>query len=166
MSLNNIQLQPPVITELYRNSLTALNGITPEKSKDEIIPILYLGNNKKQILLLVQNPGHAFLPDKTLEFLTGILSACKFSLQDIALVNLSHAGENTYLQLVHHFRPAVCLLLGVAPSQIELPIHFPHFQVQQYNGVSYLSSPPLESLAEDKLLKSKLWLCLKQIFSL
>jgi len=45
-------------------------------------------------------------------------------------------------------------------------MNFPHFQQQKFTGITFLFSPSLNELENDKLLKSKLWICLKQIFNI
>jgi hypothetical protein len=45
--------------------------------------ISFLGNNSKQILIALQYNDISYLPDYDLKFLSGILSACKLSLNDV-----------------------------------------------------------------------------------
>jgi hypothetical protein len=56
------------------------------------------------------------------------------------------------------------------PVDIRLPMNFPAFKIQDYDGCTYLCSSSLEELVrpgdESKLLKSKLWVCLKTIFGI
>jgi len=58
------------------------------------------------------------------------------------------------------------LMFDVTPVDMGLPVFFPSFQLQNYSGITYLSGPELQQLEADKLLKSKLWLCLKQFYNL
>jgi hypothetical protein len=64
--------------------------------------------------------------------------------------------------------PSILLLFGPEPTDIRLPIHFPHFKIQAYDQCTYLCAPRLSQLVqtgeENKLLKSKLWVCLKELF--
>ena len=57
-------------------------------------------------------------------------------------------------------------VFGVTPGDINLPLSFPHYQVQQFKNQQYLSAPPLIELQHDKAEKTKLWNCLKKIFSI
>jgi hypothetical protein len=70
--------------------------------------------------------------------------------------------------LKQQLQPKIILLFGVEPSAIRLPINFPAFRPQDFDGCTYLSTPGLDQLVpntdESKLLKSKLWVCLKTIF--
>jgi len=45
-----------------------------------------------------------------------------------------------------------------------MPLSFPEFQVQAFNNCIFLHTPVLEVLETDKVLKSKLWVCLKRMF--
>ncbi len=58
------------------------------------------------------------------------------------------------------------ILFGVPPLSIDLPINFPPFQLQAFNKRTYLYSPALAELEQDKALKGKLWGCLKTLFEI
>jgi len=127
----------------------------------------FLGNNRKKVTILVQSPGIPFLPDNQLTFLTKILEACRMNIGDVAIVNTATAPV-TIAALKQQLAPAAILLFGLEPTAIKLPINFPVFKVQPYDDCNYLSAPPLTQLVqqteESKLLKSKLWVCLKTLF--
>ena len=129
----------------------------------------FLGNNRRQITVLVQSPGVAFLPDDQLSFLTKMLEACKMNVGDVAIVNLANAAV-TITALKQQLQPKVILLFGMEPVAIKLPMNFPWFKIQTYDECTYLCAPSLEELVlpgdESKLLKSKLWMCLKTLFGI
>ncbi len=56
--------------------------------------------------------------------------------------------------------------LALVLAEIKLPLSFPDYQIQKYNNQLYLTTPPLSKLQNDKAEKTKLWNCLKQIFSI
>ena len=127
----------------------------------------FLGNNRRKTTLLVHSPGSPFLPDNQLTFLTKILEACRMTLADVAIVNHA-AAPVTIAAIKQQLQPKILLLFGLDPTAIRLPINFPHFKQLSYDDCVYLSSPALDQLVpnteESKLLKSKLWVCLKTIF--
>ncbi len=131
-----------------------------------IQPWKSLGQNAKNILILVNNPGITFLPDEELAFLTQMLQACKLSLGDVALLNLTQYTQTSYQDILQHFNSKTVFLFGVTPGEWELPINFPQFQVQQFDGRKFLHSPGLGEMMNDKLLKTKLWASLKAILGL
>lgn len=162
MGLNDIQLTPALVHQLYCNSLVDINII----NQKDTIPVPHLGKNEKQVLILVNEPGFAYLPDAGLLKLTEILNACLLSLADVAIVNTSSLHEKNYQVLNNYFKPAVVLCMGVAATDIELPIKIPNYQVQQYDHKIYLLSCALHELAQNQEEKKKLWPCLKTIFKL
>jgi hypothetical protein len=99
-----------------------------------------------------------------MQFLTDILKACRLTMSDIALFEGPGPGELDTLRT--QCDPRTIILFGISPAQTGLPLHFPSFQVQEYDGMLLLSAPEISALREDKALKSRLWLSLKQIFSL
>lgn len=181
MSLNSIALPASLVAELYGQTLTLANPAAPgeipaqnhavEKSGEMHVlvhkeELRALGNNAKKVLIVVNNPDNPFLPDNELQFLTGILSACQLSLDDVALVNWNNNPGTTGKELTALFNSRVVLLFDTAPAALELPVHFPFYQIQPFAGTTYLSAPSLGKLENDKLEKSKLWVCLKRLFNL
>jgi hypothetical protein len=215
MSLNDLSLNPHLLTQLYSHSLletdeqavpakrnTPVAITQPAKEKIETPPVVQvaatppvaeieiqaaqktpapapppfvaeqpvaygntpsLGGNKKEVLILVKNDTVPFLPDSDLEFLSAILSACRLSIADVAIVNLHHYPQ-PYTALLEQFATKQVLLMGVTPQEVDLPFHFPHFQLQPFDSRTYLSAYPLRQMAQDRSLKMQLWGCLKQLF--
>ena len=166
MSLDNIQLPPIVLQDLYRNSLIDLKTVNTVPGAAASPTLAYLGNNQKHVVIIVDEPEAIYLPDEELNFLLGILTACKLSMADIALLNYHKNPAITYKDIAEQLQAEKIFLFGTTPAILELPLQFPHYQVQQYNDQVYLSSPNLKKLRDDKAEKTKLWNCLKQVFSI
>jgi hypothetical protein len=146
---------------------TAPPTAAPQPTPETSAPYKTLGNHRRKITILVNAPGSPFLPDNQLSFLTKILEACRLNMGDVAIVNHAPAPVNI-TALRAQLQPSVILLFGLEPTTIRLPINFPVFKLQLYDQCTYLSAPALDLLVqtseESKLLKSKLWLCLKSLF--
>ena len=186
MSLNDIKLKPRLISDLYTNSLvethTSSVPVMPAAAKTSAPALApaaapkvteapttrsanFLGRNEKGILVLVAKDDAVYLPDGELNFLTTILSACQLSLGDVAIVNwkTTHPDlEPLQQQLGSRF----VLLFDVSPLEAGLPINFPHFQIQQFNGRTYLASPALSEVEKEVGIKRQLWPSLKKMFSI
>jgi hypothetical protein len=163
MSLENIQLHPVTLQQLYKYSLIgprADNEVVNEGNK----ALQFLGGNRKGIFVLVDNNEATFLPGSQLDLLMEILSACKLTMEDVALVNINKADFN-YRKLPD-LEMKIVLVFGIAFSDLGLPFKIPEFQVQSFEEHSWLLIPSINLLQENKELKRKLWLCLKQLFSL
>ena len=87
----------------------------------------YLGNNQQNILIIVKHNDCVHLPDHELQFLTGILAACKLSLADVAIVNLNNYPGITYKELNKQFNSKTVFLFGTRPASFGLPLNFPPF---------------------------------------
>ena len=132
-------------------------------------PYRYLGKNARNISVIVHSLTEAYLPEAELQLLTKMLDACKLNLGDVAIINLAaHAVH--YNQLAAQLHPQKTLLFGVQPEQIGLPLSFPPFKEQEYAGCTYLLATTLEAMnqpnEEGKILKGKLWGCLKKMFNI
>lgn len=165
MSLDKIQLPPLVLQELFNKSLIDPEIIQPDKASIQSA-IAFLGNNKKNITILVNCNNAKFLTDEELNFLLGILAACKLTMEDVSIINIKDAGKISYKSLSKELHAEKIFLFGVDPSEVELPLQFPHYQLQSYNKQLYLSSPLLSILQDNKAEKMKLWTCLKKVFSI
>ena len=148
--------------------LEAAPATSPSRQKESSpFPYKFLGNNGRKITLVVESPGIAYLPDEQLAFLSKMLEACKMNIGDVALVN--HASTAVVIStLKSQLQPTVLVLFGIEPVGISLPINFPQYKIQPYDQCDYLYVSSLEELVkpteEGKLLKSKLWVSLRQLF--
>lgn len=163
MSLNKIHLTSKLLADLYPNALIESTITT---SVPDFQPVIYLGNHEKKILLLVTNNNFPFLPDNELSFLTNILSACKLSLADVAIMNIAKWKPDEVEKAIVQLGSKNIILFGIEPLSAGLPINFPPYQLQHFNKRTYLCTPVLQDLENDKSLKLKLWNCLKVLFSI
>ncbi len=161
MELNNIRLTSKMLAELYPDVLV---GSTATAMPDEG-EISFLGDNLKNILILVNERQAKFIPEKQLNFLVTVLTACSLSIADTAIVNT--AGKKTdYNNVTSQLRSRVVLLFDVPPVDINLPLDFPFFQVQKFRDQTYVFSPSLEKVEADLAMKKQLWTSLKKAFSI
>ena len=178
MNLNEIELNGPLIANLYSNSL-----ILPESAiqqaikKKEAVQIAIepvtasntnksLGGNKRQVLIVTNYNEAVHLPDENLQFLIGILTACKLSLADVAIINHNNYSGQGYEEITKIFNSKKVLLFGITPADFRLPMNFPEFQLQAFNQITYLCSPALAFVETDTTLKKLLWARLQQLFAI
>lgn len=166
MSLNTIQIPAIILKDLYKVHLVDLTPGNSNLTSAATPTIPVLGNNRKKITLIVNDPDSIYLPDEELNFLLGILTACKLSMADIALLNYPKNPGITYREIFQQLAADKVILLGVSPAELQLPLEFPYYQLQQFNNQTYLYSPPLRTIREDKAEKTKLWACLKKLFAI
>jgi hypothetical protein len=177
MSLNSIDFSKKNIADLYKSSLVELNKQCSDSGiKEKQVQLKFLGENKKHVLVVVNYADAVHIPDIQLGFLTNLLSACKLTLADTAVFNFHpYSGpdkpdddERTkhFNNIISFFKPKTVLLFGIEPAYFGMPLLFPQFQIQSHNNSTFLFTPTLQEMEHDKSLKTKLWICLKKIFSL
>jgi hypothetical protein len=166
MSLDNIQLPAATIAALYKKSLVELKTAPAKENNATTSSINILGKNAKGVVIIVSNTDTAYLPDDELNFLLGILNACKLNMDDVGIFNLQKNEGVDYKTITSSLKAEKIFLFGTGAEEIKLPLSFPAYQIQQYNNQVYLTAPALSALQTDKAEKTKLWNCLKQIFSI
>lgn len=180
-NINKIVLPNNLLADLYGNLLVEPEqsvsstlvaeseteepyGPAREVQKEKAI-VLTLGQNRKNILVIVKNEPAGLPGENDLAFLKGILQACKLELEDIALISLQDYESVGYKVMLNQFNSKQVLLFGATAADLDLPVVFPEFQVQAVAKTQFLSAPTLAAISEDKLLKSKLWVCLRKMFN-
>jgi hypothetical protein len=176
MSFQTLLLSHSLIANLYKKNILiseehslSVNTVSHEQSvttqKNTTTPSL--GGNRKKVSIVVGYPGRAYLPDDSLQFLTAILQACKLTLDDVAIIN--HYGQDfSFKHLQETFDCHFLLIFGVDETQLSLP-PTSHFLITNIENCRLITAPALDAMNHPseaaKLLKSKLWLCLKQVFN-
>lgn len=151
-----------MLADLYRNSLVETESKTATPGPKHL---KYLGNNQKNIIVIVSHDAVPFLPDEELSFLSNVLAACKLSIADIGIIN-SQNVDQADLQNIINSEANKVLLFGIEPLAIGLPINFPAFQLQPFNNRTYVHAPVLSRIENDKGLKGRLWTSLKAMFGI
>lgn len=153
MDNNEGRISPALLTEWYPTGIYLIpESGSPLPAKTTKVKKRYLALSREAV------------EGETLELLTGIIQACKIDLADLHI--LQWQNEEAYGSLLEKTGSVFILMFGVEPADIDLPLVFPHFQTQQFAGATWVASPDLKVLQNDRLMKSKLWLCLKQALSI
>ena len=163
MSLDNFQLPRHLLSELYKNSLVVLDDkqINTKSLKEE--NLVFLGDNEKNILILVEDEKALHINDDDLGLLTGILSACKLTLADIALLNMISKKSNHLIKVIEECKPYVLINFNVKTNVLGLDQN--RYQVIKKDNIQILSAGSLNQISNNIEEKKKLWGCLKTIFS-
>src|SRR6187397_1557888 len=113
MSLNDIHLPSGTIADFYKNVLIepsqSIARIEAKQTKQKD-STSFLGNNKKQVVIMVNYEDAVHIPDAQLIFLTSILTACKLNLDDIAIINFAKSSGKSSKELLKEV-PAKSVLL-------------------------------------------------------
>jgi hypothetical protein len=156
MGIDHLQLSPVLIAALYPETLVA--GNDP-----------FLGKNLRSVGFLVHHPDLDYLPEEQFIFLGKMLTACKYHLDDIALVNTARLNLS-FDELKKLLTPQIIFLWGIPPGSVGLSSELHDFSVTLIDGISVVPvpSPGLMSGNDPagQELKQRLWVCLKKLFTL
>ena len=174
MSFAEVKLHQKQIVDLYKNVLiqteTLMNSVEKVVENSEIKKSLeFLGEHKKHVTIIIQDPNAVHISDDKLDFLTNLLTACKLSLADVAIINL--ANKNIQYRLIKDsLQTEYLILMGIDIKQFQLPIIFPKNKIQQFDNCNMLIAEDIGLLmgvsSNVKTEKKALWSALKQMFNL
>ena len=177
-----VQLPEVVIAGLYKDALVitqtnpepkASQQFTNKKIKQEesvAAPIkkIFLGDNKENVAVLIKDSSAVHINDEWLKTLSKLLSACKLTLEDVAIINYANQNE-VFSSLKETLQPKVALMFDVTTQDIQLPFTIPHYQVQRYSDCTFMTAPIITLTTDNKepirSEKKKLWEKLKLIFN-
>jgi hypothetical protein len=177
MGINEIKLTPELITELYPETLVTTIDQTPAgeyfKSRNnqpaKSLVKNFLGKNLRSICILVYSPNDEFMPEEQRLFLQKILAACKYSLDDTAIINTSRYPV-TMENLKEQFHPGIIFLWGSLPSFTGLPKQLTDLTAVTWENIILLHIAQAELMSSDipeaQGPKRLLWNTLQKIFNL
>lgn len=177
MGINHLRLSPELIAALYpetlvvvKESAPARDNVESPKPVAEKTPVYpFLGENNRSICFLANYPEEDFLPAEQHEFLKKMLTACKLSLNDIALLNIAHIPfDLAGLRVQLH--PRILFLWGITPLSVGLKSGLPDFNISVIDGISVIPVLSPDAMSgnrpEGTEFKQRLWICLKKLFTL
>jgi|SRR5450631_901653 len=178
MGINDLQLSPELIAALYPETLvTAGDPVpisAPVKARESFPakrpPYTFLGKNRRALCILVSSSEEEFMPEEQMAFLQKIMAACKYSLDDIAVINTY--GQSLDMEsLKNQFSPHVIFLWGSPLPDIPgFPNTLTDMSVTTWENMIVLPVAQAGLMSSDNpeglALKRVLWSSLKKIFNL
>ncbi|MDE1191151.1 MAG: hypothetical protein PW786_03305 [Arachidicoccus sp.] len=181
-----IQLPDFVLADLYQDNIVIITDPKNSISAKEFLPKdneiaesekgvcsrkekFWLGDNKKEVAIVVKDTANVFIDDGELQFLTNILNACKLNLSDVAIVNIAQTNLNNQ-EILFELNAKYFLLFGVEEKEIALAQSLNYFDIKSIGNTQFIKSPALKNLmqtsTEAKKEKAALWNALKKMFGL
>ncbi len=136
--------------------------VVAESTPEYIAPsIKYKGENRKGILILVENNEGEYLNSEDEIFLSKILQAVGIQLYDIALVNVNTVESINQLLEIKH---TTVIAFTTKYAEINEKISNELYQIQTQEKVQILLAHPLHEISQEKEKKIKLWKQLQVLF--
>jgi hypothetical protein len=174
MSFKEAKIPNFLVVDFYKNVLitntnTELTQINSTKKEVIRKSLEFLGENKKNIVIVVEDNEAVFITDEKLQLLTTLLQACNLSIADVAIINIANKNLN-YTILKKNLNFEFLLMMGIDSNKFNLPLAFSKNKVQQFNNTQLLITENLKNLMgnsiEVKTEKRALWNALKIMFNI
>jgi hypothetical protein len=131
--------------------------------------IKYLGEHLKQVTIIVKDELAVYLNENDLTLLSSILSACKLTLADVALINVAQQKLSLH-EILNVLPSKLVMIFDVSSTTLKIKLPTTLYKSIQL-GDTYLLFSNSISLMQGgdqsaKLEKGKLWAILKSLFQL
>lgn len=132
------------------------------EAAQKAIAFKFLGSNKRNVLILVNDPENEVSDEKGRELLRKIVKSVNLSAADFALLNYAAYPDVKFEQFRSYFSPALVFAFGVGPAQLALPDHARNTIVQE-GQIRLIFSTELKALDQDAATKKALWGSLQKL---
>ena len=160
-----------IITAIGKEAIatTTANEVLNELKSTTPIPIKFLGDHLKKIMVIVNDANAVHLNEIDLGLLSSILNACKLTLADIALVNIA-AQPISMHEILTTLPSHLVLVFDLSAVQLKIKLPTTLYKPIVLGETQILFSNSLHSMQgvdqTAKQEKSKLWNALKLLFKL
>lgn len=134
----------------------------PAIERPAALSFKFLGQNKKKILILVNDVDHEVSDEAGRELLRKIVKSINLTASDFALLNYAKYPKTSFADLQQHFSSVLMFAFGVSAGDLQLPSH-PENKIVMEGDVRVIFSGELRKLEQDPNGKKILWGSLKQL---
>jgi hypothetical protein len=131
--------------------------------------IKYLGEHLKQVTIIVKDELAVYLNENDLTLLSSILSACKLTLADVALINVAQQKLSLH-EILNVLPSKLVMIFDVSSTTLKIKLPTTLYKSIQLGDTYLLFSNSLSLMQggdqSAKLEKGKLWAILKSLFQL
>jgi len=170
--LSDIEIKDGIITnneEKIAKTSENNHPIELPKVKKTIGPLRHLGDHNKKILVIVNDPNSVYLNEADFILLTSILNACKFTIADIALVNIGNQETNLH-QILETLPSTTIICFDIASADLKIKLPNTLYKINVLGESHLFFSKALSTMhgsgADAKQEKATLWTILKKLFAL
>lgn len=134
----------------------------PALEKAAAFSFKFLGQNKKKILIMVNDADHEVSDEAGRELLRKIVKSINLTASDFALLNYAKYPKTSFADLQQYFSSVLVFAFGVSSGDLQLPSH-PENKIVMEGDVRLIFSGELRKLEQDPIGKKTLWGSLKQL---
>lgn len=133
-------------------------------SKGKINPKLIFGENRKGLLILVEDKDHPVMERADGLFLKDVLKAIGYSFDDVAIVNICQCLSEADWEAVNNISFTHLFSFGVSRSEVPATITLAPYELESSKNRKFLMVDKLTVLRAERSRKIALWNLLKPMF--
>jgi hypothetical protein len=143
----------------YTPEVKPVKNLLPVTEVDEV-SLNLKGSNNKGVAIIVNYSDQEYIDSADEAFLLKILSAVKFTAEDVAIINLAKTIGLTH-QNFEILDSSTCLIFD---EKSALTQSLNPYEITSHEGINLLWSQPLNIIAKDNVQKKLLWEALQKLF--
>ena len=165
--VNEAQVDTPIsdrppVSGFDAPATTTISAVSTAETSNAAADFKFLGKNKRNILILVNDAHHEVSTEAGRELLRKIVKSVNLTADDFALLNYAKYPSADFARLNAFFSCSVVFAFGVSASQLGLSVH-PENTIVQEASARLIFTAGLPELNEDPNGKKALWACLKNL---
>lgn len=153
--VNEVGLQIDTVADDVAKSVS----VSPIAAAPELqsVDFKFLGNNKRNILILVNDEENEVSDEMGRELLRKIVKSVNLSANDFALLNYANYRGTGFQALQDYFCSTLIFAFGVTAAQLSLATSHPEHVIVQEGSVRMIFSSELKTLDKNPAGKKALW---------
>ncbi len=152
--------------ELYKVPDQQSSESSNESLESNEESLVCMGENKKKILLLVEEHTKQCLSEANKDFLVKILEAVGLTFRDVALVNCTHHPDLSFDFYRDHFLPRRIIAFVDGSASLGGLVSLDMYKVIREQDLEIVILDDLAAIQADKAKKIQVWNALKQLFEI
>lgn len=155
---------PSLVTPPVEKKATPAAESLQQQPAEKANPSLIFGKNKKNLLILVEDPASAVMERADGLFLKDVLKAVQYTFDDVAIVNIAHCRSEADWEAINAISFTHLFSFGVAHPKIPATRTLAPYELERSGERFYLKTDTLAVLRTERALKITLWNLLKKMF--
>jgi len=155
--IGNLAVQPNAVIPVIKQESVAPVIEPAAPIVAQAIEFKYLGNNKRNILILVNDEENEVSDDAGRELLRKIVKSVNLTANDFALLNYAKYKGTGFKQLHEHFSCTLVFAFGVTPAHLSMATAHPEHSIVLEGAVRMIFSAELKTLDQNPAGKKALW---------
>lgn len=156
-AVKNIVSEPVVAVPSMKQEVPAIPAQVAAPTNQQAVEFKFLGKNKRNILILVNDEQNEVSDEAGRELLRKIVKSVNLTANDFALLNYAGYKGTGFKQLQEYFSCNLVFAFGVTPAHLSIGTAHPEHSIVFEGAVKMIFSAELKTLDQNPAGKKALW---------